>query len=306
MQAPKLTLKLPPGYDVVQSTGALLAVHRAYGAGLLAAGFGPDTDGPMRESSLAGRKPLFEIATGADRYLVRRFSHGGLLRFLTGSRFRDPMRPFHELALAHELGRRGIATADVVAARARSLRGGGFALDLVTRQIPDTLDLGFVLSKAGQGEVRARDLRRLAVELGALVRRLHDAGFLHADLTLNNVLASADSLSGAAPKLWILDLDRARIEPALTDAERRKNLTRLYRFVARRDGRAGRPLRRSDFARFFRGYDPDRTRWKSDWRAISAAEGAARAVHSLGWGLEGVFGRSRDPRFAESREESRS
>ncbi len=306
MHAPKLTLELPPGYDVVESTGALLAVHRTSGARLLAAGFGPDTDGPMRESSLAGRKPLFEITTGADRYLVRRFSHGGLLRFLTRARFRDPMRPFHELALAHELGRRGIATAEVVAARARSLRAGGFALDLVTRRIPDTLDLGFVLSKAGAGEVRALDLRRVAVELGALVRRLHDAGFLHADLTLNNVLASADSLAGAAPRLWILDLDRARFEPTLSDSDRRRNLARLYRFVARRDERVGLTLSRTDFARFFRGYDPGRERWKLDWRAIAAADGASRAVHAFGWGLEGVFGRSRDPRFAASREDTRT
>jgi hypothetical protein len=123
---------------------------------------------------------------------------------------------------------------------------------------------------------------------------------------LNNVLASADSLAGAAPKLWILDLDRARFESTLSDDDRRRNLTRLYRFVARRDERAGHVLRRTDFVRFFRGYEPDPKRWKLDWRAIAAADGASRAVHSLGWGLEGVFGRSRDPRFAGPREETRS
>lgn len=299
--APTLSFELPPEYDVVRSSRALLAVHRSAADALRAAGFGPDSDGTMSESALSGRKPLYEIDAGHERYLVRRFSHGGLLRFLTGARFLDPMRPFRELVLAHELSAHGIATPTVVAARARALRGGGYQLDLVTRRIQGALDLGFVLSKAGAGEIGAAVLRRLESALGALVRSLHDIGFLHADLTLNNVLANSSSLEGAAPRLWILDLDRARISGALTDVERRRNLARLYRFVDRRDQRAGRSLRRSDYARFFGGYDPARDRWKHDWRAIALADSSSRAVHSIGWRLESWFGRTQDPRVASRR-----
>ncbi len=299
MHAPKLTLELPPEYDVATSSRALLAVRREFAADLSASGFGPDSDGGMRESALSGRKPLYEIRAGAESFLVRRFSHGGLLRFVTRARFGDAMRPFRELALAAELDRRGIATPTVVAARARALFGGGYRLDLVTRLVPGTLDLGFALSKLGTGEVTEPARRRACVALGALVRRLHDAGFLHADLTLNNVLADAAVLRGGGePKLWILDLDRARFEPSLADGERHANLARLFRFVERRDRRAGGVLRRSDYARFFRGYDPERERWKSDWRSVAAAAESSRAMHSLGWGLEGLFGRTRDPRFA--------
>lgn len=305
MHAPTLSFELPPGYEVVRSSSALLALHRAAEASLRSAGFGPETDGTLAESSLSGRRPLLEIAVGGDQFLVRRFSHGGLLRFFTRARFLDPMRPFRELVLAHALGSHGIATPEVVAARAQALRGGGFHLDLVTRRVPDTLDLGFVFSMARVGDVRTRDLRRLVVALGDLVRRLHGSGFLHADLTLNNVLANTAALAGGAPKLWIIDLDRAQALATLTDVARRRNLGRLFRFVERRDRRAGRALSRTDFARFFRGYDPEGRRWKSDWRAIAAAHGALRAVHALGWGLEGLFSRTRDPRNTAQRAPSR-
>jgi hypothetical protein len=126
----------------------------------------------------------------------------------------------------------------------------------------------------------------LATALGILVRKLHACGFLHADLTPNNVLVNQSALEDADPNLVLLDLDRARIVASPSAPQRRDNLRRHYRFVARREERAGRALSRSDYARFFEGYDPGGTQWKSDWRAIEGAHARASLAHKIGWALE--------------------
>ncbi|MEY2785120.1 MAG: hypothetical protein RL277_1330, partial [Planctomycetota bacterium] len=46
-----------------------------------------------RRSSLTGRKPLEELDTPQGVLVLRRFTHGGWLRALSGRRFLDPLRP---------------------------------------------------------------------------------------------------------------------------------------------------------------------------------------------------------------------
>jgi hypothetical protein len=98
------------------------------------------------------------------------------------------------------------------------------------------------------------------------------------------------ALTGTRPELWIVDLDRSFLVPELTDAERQTNLRRLLRAILRRESRGSPFLRPPDFARFLRGYDPERARWKDDWRAIAAAHGRAKPWHRAGWLLERAFG----------------
>lgn len=272
------------------------AVLRSAEVSLARTGFGPEGDGALHVSGLVGRSPLFELADGHTRYVVRRFSHGGLWRFATGRRFQDPTRPFREILAARHLADQGVQTPRIVAARARRSAGFAWHLDLVTERIEGTLDLGELLGRARRGEVSTAVVSLLAAALGVLVRRLHGCGFLHADLTPNNVLANADVLTGAEPVLWILDLDRARIVAEPSDEDRRRNLRRLLRFVARREERDGRGLRRTDFARFLKGYDPSGATWKGDWRAISREHERSLAGHRLGWRLEEWFGKRRDVR----------
>lgn len=294
MSAP---LDVPPGYRAERDAALAFVVRVSAERALARAGYEPRGMRALAPSALSGRAPLFELADGRERFLVRRFTHGGLLRFFTGRRFRDPARPLRELVLADQLARAGVATPEVVAACARRAPLWGWELELVTRRVEDTLDLGHVLRAARAGEVAPQRLALLCAALGALVRRLHELGFVHADLTPNNVLVQHAALAGEDPRLAILDLDRSRFAPApLDDATRRANLGRLLRFVERREERDGRVLTRTDYARFFLAYDPAGTRWKSDWRAIRAAQQRARPWHQLGWLLERTFARNTDPR----------
>jgi tRNA A-37 threonylcarbamoyl transferase component Bud32 len=288
---------LPDGYFVEEAPRGVLAVHADVARQLHEAGYGPESDGAMWGADVAGRRPLYELRLGSQRYLVRRFQHGGLMRALTGRRYLDPDRPFRELVLSDSLLRLGIPTPRVVAARARSV-GVGWELEVMTPRVEDAVDLGEVLGRARRGEVSTRARRRVLEAFGDLVRRLHLHGLLHADLQPNNVLVGEADLTEKAvgpPALHLLDLDRSGFGE-VSSAERRSQIERLYRHVARVEGRHGTCLSRIDYARVFRGYDPERGRWKGDWRAVRARHALGRGLHGLGHMLERVLAGPRDER----------
>jgi len=287
---------IPPGYVGEESGRGRWVVRERDADVLRDAGFGPDGDARLAPSQLAGRRPLFELEGAGGAFLVRRFSHGGLGRWLTGERFLDAARPFRELELSLALRELGIPTPEVVAARARRAGLVGWRLEVVTRRVPRALDLGYVLGLAREGAVEPRALARIVTALGRLVRRLHDAGFQHADLQPNNVLVAGSALEGGEPELWLIDLDRSRLRGRLSTRERRDNLRRLFRHVRRRELERGRVLERTAYARFLRGYEESREARKADWRAIARRHALVSGLHRLGWVLERAFGRSADPR----------
>jgi 3-deoxy-D-manno-octulosonic acid kinase len=268
--------RLPADFAVREGTDGVLVARADLADAFERAGFGPDGRFDLPASTMSGRRPLGELELGSTSYLVRRFVHGGLLRWLTGSRYLDAERPFRELLVAAELVERGIPTPLVVAARAQRASGGGWRLDVVTPRVWGTMDVGEALERVRRGEVGRRACAALFSAVGALVRRLHDAGLAHADLQPRNVLVNRGALTGTRPELWIVDLDRSFLVPELTDAERQTNLRRLLRAILRRESRGSPFLRPPDFARFLRGYDPERARWKDDWRAIAAARARLR------------------------------
>jgi len=282
---------LPEGYELERGEGGILVYSRACAPALREAGYGLTSEGRFAASALAGRKPLFELRTSEGTFLVRRFSHGGLLRFLTGERFSDPSRPFVELAVSTSLSRAGVGTPVVAAARARPAPLWGWKLEIVTRRVEGTIDLDLVLRLAREGRLDRRALGRLARAAGRLVRALHDAGCRHADLTTKNMLVDQDSLREPRPRTWILDLDRARILPALDEKSRRAGLARLYRYVLRRERAGQAALSRTDWARFLAAYEPDRVRRRATARAILRSHGRTLAWHALGWRLERLFSR---------------
>ena len=291
---------LPSGYFVDESPRGILALHVDVARTLHEVGFGPERDGDLQLSDLSGRRPLFQLDSEGERYLIRRFSHGGLARWITGNQFRDPERPFRELILSDFLRRAGILTPQVVAARARMAWGGGWHLDLVSRRVAGTTDLGFVMGLHRMGELDLAIVRRLLRATGQLVRRLHRHGCLHADLTPTNLLVEREALEGAEADLWVIDLDRSRLVENVTAGERLSNLRRLYRYVARREQRFGSSLTRRDYMRFLKAYESDRERRKKIWRAVSVAHKRRSAFHTLGWFFETWLGAKVDPREAGS------
>jgi 3-deoxy-D-manno-octulosonic acid kinase len=287
-----LLAELPDGYFVEEAPRGVLVVHADVARELHEAGYGPESDGAQVAANMVGRAPLLELRLKDERLVVRRFRHGGLLRRLTGRRFLDAERPFRELILSDALLRLGIPTARVVAARARSV-GLGWELEVLTRRVEGAQDLGKVLGRLRAGEVDERPRRRILEAFGDLVRRMHLHGCLHADLQPNNVLLKPGALEGGPVELLLIDLDRSGFA-SIGNAERRAQLERLWRHVARTEARHGACLRRTDLARFMRGYDPERSRWKGDWRAVRGRHILGLGVHGLGHALERVLAGTRD------------
>ncbi len=290
--------RLPEGYDVVEGERGILAVLASHRDALVASGHGPDGGRVAPASDLAGRRALGELVVGDnERLVVRRFHHGGLLRWMNDERFGEPERPFEELILSFELARRGIATPTVVAARAQRARPG-WRLALITKRVEGATDASHVLARVGTGELPAPVAERVFAALGAFVGELHGAGLVHTDLTPRNMLVDDTLLAtDGGGGVWVLDLDRCGLRDALTDDERRASLARLLRYVLRRDELSA-ALTRPRVARFLRAYRAalggdaiERgSEWRADWRAIAREGGRVSWVHRIGWTLENAAG----------------
>ncbi|HUR29305.1 MAG TPA: lipopolysaccharide kinase InaA family protein [Planctomycetota bacterium] len=287
---------LPRDVIARRTARSVYAVRSDLAAAFEAAGYDADSAVELPRSDLAGRTALGELFVGAERFVVRRFTHGGLLRWLTGRRYLDPLRPFRELILARRLAESGIRVPEVVAARARR-RSGAWELELVSRRLEDSLDLGTLLVRGARGTVSSRLESNCAHSFGELARRLHELGFLHADLTPRNVLVECRTLEHASPALWIVDLDGSRFVRDLGAERRAENLARLWRHVARmrREGLVPRAARLA--ANFLSSYEPRRAE-----RHALAAKIVELQRRSSGWHVaadvleRGVGARRSQPR----------
>jgi 3-deoxy-D-manno-octulosonic acid kinase len=206
---------------------------------------------PGAEPLASGRGAAYRVglATGR-RVVVRICRRGGLVaRFVRETYFGLRPRPLRELGVTAEARRRGVAAAEVLAARVEgrlAYRGA-----LVTSEVPASATLLDALRTA-DGPAR----RALAASAGRAIAALHAAGVFHADLNLTNILVHPGP-AGAA--IALLDFDRARLRSGpLSAAARRRNLRRLGRSLAKLDParRLAGPEERRAFRDAYASHDP--------------------------------------------------
>lgn len=221
---------MPAGYDLLH-VGAVRAAIRsdlvpALASWLLA----PELALPKDAEPIAsGRGPAYRVGlAGSGRAILRIYRRGGLLAHAvreTYLGFRP--RPLRELVLTVEARRRGVAAAEVLAARV----DGGLVYRgaLVTAEVAHALTLVEALRRAAHSGARLE----LAAAAGRAVAALHGAGVFHADLNLTNLLVHAHP-EGA--RVTLLDFDRAWLGAVpLPAPARRRNLRRLLRSAAKLD-----------------------------------------------------------------------
>ena len=178
--------------------------------------------------ALAGRGVAYHIPApgsyASERWVVRHYRRGGLVARFVQDRYLDSgvKRPIRELTASVKARARGVATPEVVAA-AIYPAGGWYRADIVTRYLPESRDLADRLFDDPDAERRRRAMR-LA---GALLRRAHEAGVVHNDLNLRNILIAG---TGDAERAWLLDLDRAVV---MRDAAARFERDLMLRRLAR-------------------------------------------------------------------------
>lgn len=202
---------------------------------------------------LAGRGIAYHIAAPGsytnERWVVRHYRRGGFVARIVQDRYLDSgvKRPIRELTASVKARARGIATPEVVAAAVYPA-GGWYRADIVTRFLPDSRDLADSLFEEDDP-----DARRHAMTLaGALIRAAHEAGVVHNDLNLRNILIAG---ARGAERAWLLDLDRAVVmRDAAARFERDLMLRRFARSLRKFERAHRRRLHDGERAAFAEAY----------------------------------------------------
>ena len=137
----------------------------------------------------------------------------------------------------------GISTPEILAVYSKRSLVGLRRSCLLSRLVPDGENLRQWVRRNNAG---AGAWRLMMQRVAGGISDLHAAGCFHRDLNLSNLLV-------ASGRIWILDLDGAKLEDPLGIAPRGRNLLRLYRSLIRESGRAE-PLSPRDRVRFLRHY----------------------------------------------------
>jgi len=99
-----------------------------------------------------------------------------------------------------------------------------------SRHLDGVLEARYLLRAANAGTVGRdfpdADLPAFLTALGTTLRRLHDAGFWHRDVSAGNVLIRWRE-GGEPPELYLLDLNRTRVGRPPTASERTRDLARM-------------------------------------------------------------------------------
>ena len=172
--------------------------------------------------ALRGRAPVYvaPLPSSGVQVVVRHAWHGGLLAPLTGDRFRRPTRAPIEMQQSAALRAAGIPTTDVVGF-ARYAAGAGLArVDVVTRYVEHTADLGMVLA----GLSAEMDCEPALTATQHLLLQLARHGVVHPDLNVKNILLRActdqDSMPSPMPFCAMTNSSTpARLEALVIDVD---------------------------------------------------------------------------------------
>ncbi len=221
-----------------------------YHRGNVAVCVNPDYDGPVELDDLFALPSLLESTPGISTrqparttcwqwcppwhagpgLLVRQYAHGGALGGILGTVFPGSARMVHELRVAAYARRMDVPTARPVAVRLERVFGPFVRAHYVTENVYGTADLLGLCASLGAERPGPARRRRLTGRIAAAVSSMHDAGILHADLNLKNVLVR-DAFD--EPEVFIIDFDKARLVPGLSLRQRMSNLLRLDRSVVK-------------------------------------------------------------------------
>lgn len=253
-QSGDVTLYINPGYRGTMDEGALLQLPERI------------RHAPGRASRRRGRittwrwQPSWHDGPGLR---VREYVHGGVLGRLFGGFFLGSRRMRNELSLHISAHQAGVPTSEPVALRIERVRGPLVRAHYVSEEIPGALDL-LALCREHNRPFPARR-RALAHAVAECIARMHDAGILHADLNLRNLLISKNA---DRPRCSVIDFDKGVFRGELTLGQRMANLLRLERSVLKWAA-ARHAISALDRLRMLRSYLCRYPVWCDRWGAIA-------------------------------------
>lgn len=165
-----------------------------------------------------GRGSAYFLETPFGAAVLREYLRGGVPGRFNRDRYLftgwQRSRPHAEFSILAELSAAGLPVPQPLAAITQR-RGLFYTGSLLTRRIMDSLPVADLAA-------RRSDEPAFWQAIGACVRRFHEHGLIHADLNARNILVDVQD------RVYLIDFDRARIEPGQTAACSR-NMQRLRR-----------------------------------------------------------------------------
>ena len=143
---------------------------------------------------------------------------------------------------------------------------------------------------------RFQELADKAAAIAGAIADMHDAGILHADLNLKNVLVRNPF---DAPEAYVIDFDRAELTARPTLRQRLANLLRLDRSVVKWAA-SRRAVAPADRLRTLRCYLARYPEWESRWGRIARRHARGHTRHYLARQPDGRGSRRQPPGTGQS------
>jgi tRNA A-37 threonylcarbamoyl transferase component Bud32 len=222
-----------------------------------------------------GENYLIDKPHWGETLRVRPSRHGGWFARLLGDRFLRPDRVLHEFEIWTELHARGVPLPRPALAMSRR-RGAFWRSRLLSVERPQARDgARWLESHPSEAEIASACLA-----LAHAVRRLHDAGAIHGDLHLRNVLFEPGT-GRADLRVWLIDLDSTRLTGRVSPADRLREWMRFARSLEKAG--YGHLLTPRFRARLLGAYCAGDRRLRRNLLQSSAREVRRIARHRLGW-----------------------
>jgi len=202
--------------------------------------------GARQEAAGSGRGPLARLTLAGIPAVGKRALHGGLLGPLLGGLYLGRRRALDQLRASVRLTQAGVPTPEILAVGSRRVAGIFHAQAIVSREIPGARNLHGLAGERLSAARRREILDRTA----CVLRDMHDAGFVHADLNLANLVWGG---APAGETLFVVDLERGRFARPIRAGSRIRALARLVRSCEKWVAGPQRLTRREE-VRFLLGY----------------------------------------------------
>ena len=283
--------RIPPSFFLIKKGQVVILLKEEYKDVLLKQGI-DDLKTFLKKSSqfsyhLKGRTlhPSIPLEDG-KRMVLRQYSHGGLLRTITGNLYFFGARSFRELALTEEIRSCGIFTISPIGAIHHRIFFLFYQAYFLSLEVPNAIDLIQYFQEMGARPTRENlsSKRKTIRSAGLLIRQFHQAGFFHGDLQLKNILIAGD-------QLLLIDFDCSYRKPSLSLQEKTKNLLRLNRSMEKWI-QQGLSLTRTDRWRLFLAYAEDDKTIQEVMKKTLQTYSLRLLFYRLGWTVEKIVGSS--------------
>lgn len=193
----------------------------------------------------SGRGDVHKLDRSGETWVLRHYRRGGLASKLVHDHYiwlgLERTRAFLEFRLLARLASEGFPVPRPIAARVHRA-GFVYRADIITQLLVGTRSLHSYLVDAGPPADAWS-------EIGRVVRRLHERGVDHPDLTAQNLLLDADG------RVFVVDFDKARLRPR--GKWTRAGMDRLQRSLRKVALESGTEFDERGWNALMRGYGAD-------------------------------------------------